>query len=34
VGGMRERALLIGAQLKIRSHHGAGTEVQLDVPLH
>jgi two-component system, NarL family, sensor histidine kinase UhpB len=34
VSGMRERALLIGAQLKIRSHHGAGTEVQLDVPLH
>jgi two-component system, NarL family, sensor histidine kinase UhpB len=33
VNGMRERALLIGAQLKIRSHHGAGTEVQLDVPL-
>jgi two-component system sensor histidine kinase UhpB len=33
VNGMRERALLIGAQLKIRSHPGAGTEVQLDVPL-
>jgi two-component system, NarL family, sensor histidine kinase UhpB len=33
VSGMRERALLIGAQLRIRSHHGAGTEVQLDVPL-
>lgn len=34
VSGMRERALLIGAQLNIRSHDGAGTEVQLDVPLH
>jgi two-component system sensor histidine kinase UhpB len=34
VSGMRERALLIGAQLRIRSHHGAGTEVRLDVPLH
>jgi len=34
VSGMRERALLIGAQLNIRSHHGDGTEVQLDVPLH
>jgi two-component system, NarL family, sensor histidine kinase UhpB len=34
VSGMRERALLIGAQLRIRSRDGAGTEVQLDVPLH
>jgi two-component system, NarL family, sensor histidine kinase UhpB len=34
VNGMRERALLIGAQLNIRSHPGTGTEVQLDVPLH
>jgi two-component system sensor histidine kinase UhpB len=34
VSGMRERALLIGAQLNIRSHHGDGTEVRLDVPLH
>jgi two-component system, NarL family, sensor histidine kinase UhpB len=34
VSGMRERALLIGAQLNIRSHHGTGTEVRLDVPLH
>jgi len=33
VSGMRERALLIGAQLRIRSRNGAGTEVQLDVPL-
>ena len=29
-----KRRLLIGAQLNIRSQHGAGTEVQLDVPLH
>ena len=34
VSGMRERALLIGAKLRIRSRNGAGTEVQLDVPLH
>jgi two-component system sensor histidine kinase UhpB len=34
VSGMRERALLIGARLDIRSQRGAGTEVQLDVPLH
>jgi two-component system sensor histidine kinase UhpB len=34
VSGMRERALLIDAQLEIRSHHGTGTEVRLDVPLH
>jgi two-component system sensor histidine kinase UhpB len=33
ISGMRERALLIGAQLNIRSNAGAGTEVQLDVPL-
>jgi two-component system, NarL family, sensor histidine kinase UhpB len=33
VSGMRERALLIGAQLEIRSHHGTGTEVRLDVPI-
>jgi two-component system sensor histidine kinase UhpB len=34
VSGMRERAMLIGAQVEIRSRPGAGTEVQLDVPLH
>jgi two-component system sensor histidine kinase UhpB len=34
VSGMRERAMLIGARLDIRSQRGAGTEVQLDVPLH
>ena len=33
ISGMRERALLIGAQLSIRSSPGAGTEVQLDAPL-
>jgi two-component system sensor histidine kinase UhpB len=33
IDGMRERAMLVGAQLKIRSDPGAGTEVQLDVPL-
>jgi two-component system sensor histidine kinase UhpB len=34
VSGMRERAMLIGGQVAIRSRPGAGTEVQLDVPLH
>jgi len=33
IDGMRERAMLIGAQLNIRSGPGAGTEVQLDVPI-
>jgi two-component system, NarL family, sensor histidine kinase UhpB len=33
VAGMRERAMLVGAQLKIRSDRGAGTEVQLELPL-
>jgi two-component system sensor histidine kinase UhpB len=33
ISGMRERALLIGAQLNIRSNPGAGTEVRLDAPL-
>lgn len=33
ISGMRERALLIGAQLEIRSGHGAGTEVRLDAPI-
>jgi two-component system sensor histidine kinase UhpB len=33
ISGMRERSLLIGAQLTIRSSPGAGTEVQLDAPL-
>jgi two-component system, NarL family, sensor histidine kinase UhpB len=33
VSGMRERAMLIGAKLAIRSEPGGGTEVRLDVPL-
>jgi two-component system sensor histidine kinase UhpB len=33
VGGMRERALLVGAELTITSPVGGGTEVTLDVPL-
>ena len=33
VSGMRERALLIDAQLNLRSRPGEGTEVQLAVPL-
>jgi two-component system sensor histidine kinase UhpB len=33
VNGMRERAMLVGGQLRIRSDRGAGTEVQLDLPL-
>jgi len=33
IGGMRERALLVGAQLAIRSEPDEGTEVELTVPL-
>jgi two-component system sensor histidine kinase UhpB len=33
VRGMRERALLVGGDLSIRSRPGGGVEVQLDVPL-
>jgi two-component system sensor histidine kinase UhpB len=33
ISGMRERALLVDAQLSIHSNPGAGTEVRLDVPL-
>ena len=33
IGGMRERALLIGAQLAIESGAGEGTRVRLTVPL-
>jgi two-component system sensor histidine kinase UhpB len=33
ISGMRERALLVDAQLSIRSDPGAGTEVGLDLPL-
>src|SRR3954451_21561093 len=32
IGGMRERALLVGGELKIESRPGAGTTVRLDVP--
>ena len=32
LGGMRERAMLIEADLDIRSHQGAGTEIRLSVP--
>lgn len=32
LNGMRERAMLIGAELQIRSANGAGTEVTLTVP--
>jgi two-component system sensor histidine kinase UhpB len=32
IGGMRERALLIGAELTIESRPGRGTTVRLDVP--
>jgi signal transduction histidine kinase len=33
LAGMRERALLIGGQLRINSNPGAGTELRLTVPL-
>jgi two-component system sensor histidine kinase UhpB len=33
IAGMRERALLIGGQLRIDSNPGAGTELRLTVPL-
>lgn len=33
IDGMRERAMLVGAELRIHSHPGAGTEVLLDVSL-
>ena len=32
IGGMRERALLVGAELTIESRPGAGTTVRLNVP--
>jgi two-component system sensor histidine kinase UhpB len=32
IGGMRERALLVGGELTIESRPGAGTTVHLDVP--
>jgi two-component system sensor histidine kinase UhpB len=33
IRGMRERALLVGADLSIRSAAGGGTEVALSLPL-
>jgi two-component system sensor histidine kinase UhpB len=33
IGGMRERAMLIGAELGIHSDNGGGTEVRLTVPV-
>jgi two-component system sensor histidine kinase UhpB len=33
LGGMRERAMLIGAQLDVRSGAGTGTEIVLSVPI-
>ena len=33
IGGMRERAMLIGAELQIRSPTEGGTEIQLSVPV-
>ena len=33
IRGMRERAMLIGAQLEIDSGHGRGTEIKLSIPL-
>ena len=34
IRGMRERAMLIGAQLQIDSKPGRGTEINLSIPLH
>jgi two-component system sensor histidine kinase UhpB len=33
ITGMRERALLVGAQLGVESARGRGTTVRLEVPL-
>jgi two-component system, NarL family, sensor histidine kinase UhpB len=33
LGGMRERALLVGGRLFVRCCHDGGTEVRLEVPL-
>jgi two-component system sensor histidine kinase UhpB len=33
LGGMRERALLIGAELMVSSQQGGGTEIRLTVPM-
>ena len=32
LGGMRERAALVGAELRVRSGPGAGTEVAVELP--
>jgi len=34
LAGMRERALLVGGRLSVKSRPGAGTEVELSIPLH
>ncbi|MDO9353431.1 MAG: sensor histidine kinase, partial [Solirubrobacteraceae bacterium] len=34
LAGMRERAMLVGGTLTLRSEPGVGTEVELDVPVH
>jgi len=31
---MRERAMLLGAQLVISSQHGRGTEISLSIPVN
>jgi two-component system sensor histidine kinase UhpB len=33
LGGMRERALLVGGRLAVGGHEGGGTEVRLEVPV-
>ena len=32
--GMRERAALVGGELSVESHPGAGTRVRVEVPIH
>jgi len=33
IAGMRERALLVGGRLELRSGSGGGTEVRLQLPV-
>ena len=33
LAGMKERANLVGGRLRVRSSHGQGTEIRLEVPL-
>jgi two-component system sensor histidine kinase UhpB len=33
IGGMRERALLVGGDLQVESRPGQGTRIQLNVPI-